>query len=81
VNKKEVECAFILMTTETGSESEVLHSLSKVEGVKEAYSVYGVYDVVAKIEARSISELKDIVTLKIRRLSAVRNTLAIIVIE
>jgi DNA-binding Lrp family transcriptional regulator len=49
--------------------------------VKESYVVYGVYDVVAKVEADSMDKLKEIVTWKIRRLDRVRSTLTMIVVE
>ena len=73
--------AFVLINTESGSEGEVLRSLRRIEGVKEAYSVYGVYDVVAKVEAKSMDGLKNIVAFKIRRLNMVRTTLTMIVIK
>ena len=73
--------AFVLINAEIGSESEVLAELKKVEGVDEAYSVYGVYDVIAKVKADSMDKLKDIVTWRIRRLNKVRSTLTMIVID
>lgn len=73
--------AFILINTEIGSESDVLKSLEDVEGIEEAYSVYGVYDIIVKIKAESMGKLKDIVTWRIRRLNKVRSTLTMIVIE
>ncbi len=73
--------AFVLINTEIGSESEVLKALNEVEGIEEAYSVYGVYDIIAKIEADTMEKLKDIVTWRIRRLNKVRSTLTMIVIE
>ncbi len=73
--------AFVLVNTEIGSENEVLASLKKVDGVKEAHAVYGVYDIVAKIGADSMDKLKEIVTWHIRRLDKVRSTLTMIVIE
>ncbi|MEM1607493.1 MAG: Lrp/AsnC ligand binding domain-containing protein [Candidatus Bathyarchaeia archaeon] len=73
--------AFVLINAEIGSEGEVLNELKKVEGVEEAYSVYGVYDIVAKVKAESMEKLKDIVTWKIRRINKVRSTLTMIVIE
>ncbi|MEM1550973.1 MAG: Lrp/AsnC ligand binding domain-containing protein [Candidatus Bathyarchaeia archaeon] len=73
--------AFVLINSEVGSEVEVLKELRKVEGVEEAYSVYGVYDIVVKVKADSMEKLKDIVTWKIRRLNKVRSTLTMIVIE
>jgi DNA-binding Lrp family transcriptional regulator len=73
--------AFVLINAEIGSEGEVLNELKKVEGIEEAYSVYGVYDIIAKVKADSMEKLKDIVTWKIRRLNKVRSTLTMIVIE
>lgn len=73
--------AFVLINAEIGSESEVLAELKKVEGVDEAYSVYGVYDVIAKVKADSMDKLKDIVTWRVRRLNKVRSTLTMIVID
>jgi len=73
--------AFVLINAEIGSEGEVLNELKKVEGVEEAYSVYGVYDIIAKVGADSMEKLKDIVTWRIRRLNKVRSTLTMIVIE
>jgi DNA-binding Lrp family transcriptional regulator len=73
--------AFVLINTEIGSEGEVLSELKKVEGVEEAYSVYGVYDIVAKVRAETMEKLKDIITWRIRRINKVRSTLTMIVIE
>lgn len=73
--------AFVLINAEIGSEDEVLKELRKLANVKESYVVYGVYDVVAKVEAESMDKLKEIVTWKIRRLDKVRSTLTMIVVE
>lgn len=73
--------AFVLINTEIGSESDVLKAIRKVDGVIEAYSVYGVYDVIAKMKADSMDKLKEMVTWNIRRLDKVRSTLTMIVTE
>ena len=73
--------AYVLINTEIGSIPEVLKAIRKIENVVEAQSVYGVYDIVAKIEADSMGALKDIVTWKIRRLNNVRSTLTMISME
>ena len=73
--------AFVLINAEIGSEEAVLKERKKVEGVEEAYVVYGVYDVVAKVKAESMDKLKDIVTWHVRRLDKVRSTLTMIVVE
>lgn len=73
--------AYVLINTEIGAMEEVLAALRKIDGVEEAYSVYGVYDIIAKIKAESMDKLKEIVTWHIRRLNRVRSTLTMIVIE
>ena len=73
--------AFVLINTETGSESEVLEAIRKIDAVEEAHMVYGVYDVIAKVKADTMDKLKEIVTWNVRRLDKVRSTLTMIVIE
>jgi len=71
----------VLINAEIGSEGEVLGELKKIEGVDEAYFVYGVYDVIAKVKADTMDKLKELITWRIRRISKVRSTLTMIVIE
>jgi DNA-binding Lrp family transcriptional regulator len=73
--------AFVLINAEIGSEDEVKKALDKISNVTEAYVVYGVYDIVAKVEAESMTKLKEVVTWKIRRLDKVGSTLTMIVME
>ncbi|MEM0065704.1 MAG: Lrp/AsnC ligand binding domain-containing protein [Sulfolobales archaeon] len=73
--------AIVLLNTDIGSEDEVLEQLSRIDGVIEASVVYGVYDVVVKVRAKTIEELKEIITNRIRKLSKVKSTLTMIVVE
>ncbi|HWQ17702.1 MAG TPA: Lrp/AsnC ligand binding domain-containing protein [Sulfolobales archaeon] len=73
--------AFILINTEIGGENEVLKALINIEGVEEAYIVYGVYDIVAKITAPDIETLKKIVSTSIRKMPKVKSTLTMMVVE
>lgn len=57
--------AFVLINTEIGSEEEILKELKNISNVKEAYVVYGVYDVIAKVEAESMDKLKEIISWRI----------------
>ena len=71
--------AFVLINSELGFEEEIVSELNKIEGVREVYQVYGVYDIIVKIEGETMEKVKDIVTWKIRRLDRVRSTLTMIV--
>ena len=73
--------AYVLINTEIGTIQEVLESIKKIKEIKEAYALFGVYDIMTKVEAESTQELKEIVTLKIRQVDKVRSTLTMIIME
>ena len=73
--------ALVLLNVEAGSEETVLEQLRKTSSVEEAYSSYGVYDLIIKIKADTLEELKDTLTLKIRAIDLVRATLTLMVAE
>lgn len=72
--------AFVLLNAETGLETEVMKELKKIEEIKEAHLVYGIYDIIARMETDSMQELKDVISWKLRRLEKVRSTITMIVI-
>jgi len=72
--------AYVLLSTELGLETDVMKSLKMIDEVKEARTVYGVYDIIARITTGTMADLKDIISWKIRRLDGVRSTLTMIVI-
>ena len=71
--------AFILINAEVGSEGQLLEELKKLPFVKDAYAIYGVYDIIVKIEAETMEKLKVLISTRIRRLNKVRSTLTMIV--
>lgn len=72
--------AYVLINTDIGFETEVLKELKRTPNITEAYVVYGVYDIVAKVEAESMDRIKETVTWKIRRLEKIRSTLTMIIV-
>jgi DNA-binding Lrp family transcriptional regulator len=81
VRYAKMKTAFVLVNTDMGSEEEVSESLKKFEEIKEVHGVFGVYDLVVRVEAETMDELKDVISSKIRRQQNVRSTLTMIVIE
>ncbi|MGA2791650.1 MAG: Lrp/AsnC ligand binding domain-containing protein [Candidatus Bathyarchaeia archaeon] len=73
--------SYVLINVELGSEEAMLKEVRKVPNVKECHRLYGIYDMIAKVEADSMDGLKEIITWKIRRLPGVRSTVSTIVIE
>jgi DNA-binding Lrp family transcriptional regulator len=76
---KNMPTAFVLINAELGEEESLLKQLRSIDNVKEAHFVYGVYDVIVKVEAENMEKLKEIVTRNIRSLSEVRSTLTMTV--
>ena len=65
--------AFVLITTEIGQEEEAVNRLTRLPEVKEACMIYGVYDVIAKIEMDGThKDVNAYITQKIRNLDQVR---------
>ena len=73
--------AFILINADPGSEEELLKELRRIPSVKEVYNVYGVYDIIAKIEADTMEKVKETITRKIKPLNKVRSTLTLLTEE
>ena len=71
--------AFVPMNTNPESLKDVLKALKTVDGVREAYSAYGVFDIVAKVEVQDTERLRDIISWKIRKLQNVRSTETMVV--
>ena len=72
--------AYLLLNVETGTEEEMMRSLKLIEEVKEARMVYGVYDIIARVETVNMEEMKNVVNGRIRRLYRVRSTMTMIVV-
>ena len=70
--------AYILIISIVGSEEEALEEVRGIPEVKEAHMVYGVYDIIARVEAETVQGLKDIVASKIRSIDKVRSTLTLV---
>lgn len=73
--------AFILVNVESGSEDDVLKQVKTMAFVEEVYVSYGVYDLILKVRADTMAELKDDVTKKIRQIKQVRSSLTLIMVE
>jgi len=69
--------AYILMVTDIGKEYDVVKEISKIKGITESRSVYGEFDVIARIEAEDLKTLDDAVT-KIRKISSIIRTVTLI---
>ncbi|MCD6510976.1 MAG: Lrp/AsnC ligand binding domain-containing protein [Thaumarchaeota archaeon] len=73
--------AFVLINCDLGMEKDIVKELKKIAGVKEVHEIYGVYDIIAKLEAEDMRMLREAVMGRIRKINGVRSTLTMTVIE
>lgn len=73
--------AYIFIETIQGKAKSIAHDISLISGVKTAHTVTGPYDVIAFVEADSISVLGDFIVSKIQAIPGVLRTLTNVVID
>jgi len=73
--------AYALINSELGKEDEVLEKLKTFPEVKEAHIVYGIYDIIAKLEAESLQILKNTLISKIWIMDEVKSTSTLMLSE
>jgi len=54
--------AYFMAIVKRGTEHEVAKRLGKMEGVTEAIVTYGLWDIIARIEAPNLSQLDSLIT-------------------
>ena len=67
--------AYILIQTQAGKAATVAAALRDLPGVSETASLAGPYDVIARAQARDISELAKLVTSRAPALDGVTRTI------
>lgn len=65
--------AFMGINISEGSADEVTALLSKLEEVLEIHEMHGRFDLILKIRARSLGEMRDIIVNKIRKLPQIKD--------
>lgn len=71
--------AIVLVSTNPGREQSVATKLRCIPGVREAYVVYGIYDIIVEIEGEDHEAVRKVVFSKIRNLPDVKTTLTLVV--
>ena len=71
--------AYIMIEVESGTEMEVSKAIKKKAGTKDVGIVYGEYDIVLKVEVRTMEDLQNFV-LSLRKERGVRRTTTMIAV-
>lgn len=70
--------AIVFLNCEIGSKKEVIKEINKISGVDEVKEVVGIYDIIMRISANSIDELKETITKQIKEKDKVFSTMTLI---
>ena len=73
--------AYVLLNCTLGTEQEVIEQLKQIESIKEVSGTFGLYDILAKLQATNIEDLRDGITQQIRNIDKVTGTLTLMGIE
>ena len=73
--------AYILMKIAPGKSRNITEEVARIEGVRTAHPVTGIYDIIAYLEASDINNLTGTVRTKIQTLDGVLRTHTAIVGE
>ncbi|MDH3490048.1 MAG: Lrp/AsnC ligand binding domain-containing protein [Nitrosopumilus sp.] len=72
-----MEIAHILVKCDDEND-DVLDELQLIDGVKEVKKTFGAYNAVVKLEAETVSKIKNIISDKIRNKRGVLSTLTLV---
>jgi DNA-binding Lrp family transcriptional regulator len=73
--------AFVMIVSTPGGEKELAQDLRRLPEVKEVWEVYGEYDLVVRVEIRTLQLLDSFVRDRIRRMPTVRLTTTMISVD
>ena len=73
--------AYVLINCDMGTEGSVINDIKSIAGVKSVNGVFGAYDIIVEVQTPTIDNLRETITMKIRKLEGVRTTLTLLAIE
>jgi DNA-binding Lrp family transcriptional regulator len=73
-----VSTAIVLLSCEVGSAKVIANEFQKVSEIKEVREVMGFYDIIMRISANSVDELKEIITKQVKKTDKIFSTTTLV---
>lgn len=73
--------AFIRMAVEPSMRDHVLNELSRLGNIVEFYEVSGDYDIIARVVARDIADLRDTLLTSLTKIGGIRKTSTMVIMR
>lgn len=70
--------AYLMINCESGSEGHVLDEIRTFPEIKESTLTIGRHDILALVEARTPDDLRDVISMKIRKIPEIRCTTTLV---
>ncbi len=70
--------AYVLIVTDSAAMRRVASALREVEGITQVHEVMGPYDVVAELEAESVTEIPSVLADTIRTIEGIQSTTTLV---
>ncbi len=72
--------AYVLLNTKIDSQNNLLEEIRQIDGVKEAFNLWGIYDIIARIQTDTIENLTNIINNKLET-SNIHSKLTVMIAE
>jgi DNA-binding Lrp family transcriptional regulator len=69
--------AFALIQCDTLAVDNVIEQLKKIDSVKEIQGVFGVYDIIIKVQPKDTKTIPEIISTQIRKIDKLKSTLTL----
>jgi DNA-binding Lrp family transcriptional regulator len=73
--------AFVCIIASPGAVDDVFTELKACEEVKEAFKVFGVYDIIAVVSGERIEDLSNFIDTRIKRIDKVQTTFSMLMLK
>jgi len=76
--------AYVLVKVDVGKDREVfaeIQNLQSIYKIREVASVFGVYDLIVKVEAETHKDLETVVFDALRQIPGVRETVTLVIVK
>jgi len=70
-----------MIKSDLGAEIDVLKEIREIPEVRKAYTIYGVYDLIIRVETGTSDDLKELIQQKLRIIQNVQSTLTMVIID
>lgn len=73
--------AYLLINCDLASTREVIGQITEIPGTLECTELDAAYDILVKINKRTVDELKDVIKSKLKKIPDIKSIVALVAIE